>query len=350
MNGFKRFSVFLGCAVSVWGLIAPTSAQELSHEILFTDGDIKVIDTYTHVVTQLTQTDGYDTNPVWSPDSSQIAYSEMLTTDYYGSYGLYVIDADGRNKRQLAADLMWLSNPIWLDDGETILYATSAQADGGDCLISTVKRDGSAFKEVFRKIHSACRVSYLNPALSPDGTHILFSLDDNADDKYFQLYVMSLADGRLTKLTDKRATHAAPQWSPDGTQIAYVSNQDKQDEIYVMNADGSNPRRLTHRAGDDIAPQWLPDNQHLIFASDQDGYNLFNLDTVKGVVQNLTSNPKGAGAWSAAVSPDGTQIAYLIGQDPVGGPEGVRIMNLVSGETYDLLNIGIGAFGLSWKP
>ena len=47
-----------------------------------------------------------------------------------------------------------------------------------------------------------------------------------------------------------------PEFSPDGTKIAFSSARDGQQEIYVMNADGSNPRRLTDNPARDESPDW----------------------------------------------------------------------------------------------
>ncbi len=296
----KLFLAVLTCAMCLFCVIVPAAAQAVLHELVFSTGDIYKVDTDSGLVTQLTDTDRYSASPTWSPGGTQIAFVETLTNDFYGQYGLFVMNADGSGRVQIAADLVWRSEPVWLNDGETILYATSSEIKGGDCFIKSVKRDGSNAREVFRKSHTQCSVSNLSPGLSPDGTQLVFGLDEKGDGKYFQLYTLALADGQHTKLTDNRANNAAPEWSPDGSQIAFVSNRDKQNEIYVMNADGSNPRRLTHRQGGDYTPHWLPDGQHIIFGSDQDGYNLLSLDVDRGVVRNLT-NLVGSSAWNVVI-------------------------------------------------
>jgi TolB protein len=255
--------------------------------------------------------------------------------------------ADGGNPIQLADDLAWRSAPVWLGS-DTMLYATRSDIESGDCLIKSVKRDGSGAHEIFRKAHASCNVAHLHPSLSPDHTQIVFGLDDN-NGRYFQLYKMDLASGQVSQLTNDRSTHSSPIWSPDGTQIAFVTMQDGQNEIYVMKADGSNVRRLTHRPGDDYAPLWLPNGKQLIFGSDQKGYNVFSLDMRSGVVRNLT-NLTDSDAWNVALSSDGTQIAYATGLDPVSGPEHIRVMSLETGESHELLSVGADAFELAWRP
>jgi hypothetical protein len=60
-----------------------------------------------------------------------------------------------------------------------------------------------------------------------------------------------------------------PNWSPDGTKIAFQADRDipiGNTEIYVMNADGSNQKRLTNYPGHDDWPDWSPDGNQIVFS------------------------------------------------------------------------------------
>ncbi|MEP6989003.1 MAG: hypothetical protein ABI970_25595, partial [Chloroflexota bacterium] len=211
-----------------------------------------------------------------------------------------------------------------------------------------VTRDGSESQTIYRQGHTKCKVSALSPQLSPDNTQILFGLDDPVG-KYFQLYSMSLVNQQVKQLTDNRNNNGSAEWSPDGTQIAFNAIQDNQREIFVMDADGNNLRRVTHRPGNDYAPHWLADSKSLIFSSDQKGYNIFNLDVATGVIRNLT-NLTDSGAWNPVVSPDGTQIAYPTGVDPVSGADHIDVLTLATGEVDELTGVGATAYALAWRP
>ncbi len=348
MKLFIGWLMVVLCACGLYPLAA-SAQDEHPHVIAFTDGDIYTVDVDSGLVTRLVDIDGAASDPVWSPDGTRIAYRATLGSDFYGYYGLYVMDADGSHSQQLVVDLVWRSQPVWIDDGAAILYGSSSAEKGGDCVLKVVNMDGGEPREVLRKPHTDCNVSGLNPVLSPDGNRIVFAYDEPDGGTYLQLYVMTLSTGQVDKLTDNRANHNAPAWSPDGTQIAYTTNQDKQREIYVMNADGSSSRRLTHRPGNDGGPHWLPDGQHIIFASDQNGYNVFSLDVTTGDVRNLT-NLVESGAWNVTVSPDGKQIAYATGRDPVGGSDHISVMTLATGDVRVLEGVPANAYAMSWRP
>jgi dipeptidyl aminopeptidase/acylaminoacyl peptidase len=95
-----------------------------------------------------------------------------------------------------------------------------------------------------------------------------------------------------TNLTNNTAEDNFPNWSPDGSRIAFSSLRDGNSEIYVMNSDGNGQTRLTFSAGDDGAPAWSPDGLQIAFASNRDGNFEVYVMSADGTGQtNVTQNP-----------------------------------------------------------
>ena len=131
----------------------------------------------------------------------------------------------------------------------------------------------------------------------------------------FEIYVMDADGGNRENLSNHPLHDEDPDWSPDGTKIAFVSNRNHSEyQIYVMDADGKNQIKLTDGPLEKRDPDWSPDGGKIAFTvrdrrsridvMDADGEN-------RVVLENEASRP----AWS----PDGGQIAFVSGRD--GGSE-----------------------------
>ncbi|HEX5502200.1 MAG TPA: DPP IV N-terminal domain-containing protein, partial [Thermomicrobiales bacterium] len=117
--------------------------------------------------------------------------------------------------------------------------------------IYAMDADGS---NVRRLTHSETADTF--PAVSPDGTRIVYTAYAHGTGEYqSEIYLMDADGGHVTRLTSTVALNATPCWSPDGTKIAFFSDRDGNDNIYTMNADGSDVRRLTVD-GDNETPSW----------------------------------------------------------------------------------------------
>ena len=107
---------------------------------------------------------------------------------------------------------------------------------------------------------------------------------------------------------------AAPFFSPDGRWIAFSGTYDGNVDVYVMPAQGGSPRRLTWHPDPDIAGGWTPDGRKVLFRSSREAYadidRLYTVPAEGGPVEAL---PVWRGE-DAALSPDGTRLAYVPNQ------------------------------------
>ena len=154
----------------------------------------------------------------------------------------------------------------------------------------------------------------------------------NRDDNQ-EIYVMDANGNHLRNLTRRPARDFGPDWSPDGSQIAFISNRSKNeeiligdDDIYVIDASGDNVRNLTNHPALDSSPDWSPDGRQILFLSNRDGgINTYVMDADGQNVRQLTNYPpRGEFADGPAWSPDGERIAFEWVQ---AGGTGIYVMN-----------------------
>jgi len=99
--------------------------------------------------------------------------------------------------------------------------------------------------------------SICSPVSSPDGRLIAFSaLGD--------LWLRH-ADGKVEQLTSGPEDDADPAWSPDGSELAYVSNRSGDYQVWALDLAGRARRQVTTAAGDALTPIWQPSGENIVF-------------------------------------------------------------------------------------
>lgn len=170
------------------------------------------------------------------------------------------------------------------------------------------------------------------PDWSPDGSLLAYA--SNADALFdpragFDIFLSRL-DGRApVRLTDSLSWGVAnvsfgldppqwntsPDWSPDGERIVFRTTRDGNNEIYVMQKNGSGERNLTKHPASDTDPAWSPDGSQIAFVSDRDGNEEIYVMNANGYEPRRLTNNAGKDTYPAW-SPDGQFIAYY--SEPMG--------------------------------
>jgi dipeptidyl aminopeptidase/acylaminoacyl peptidase len=108
-----------------------------------------------------------------------------------------------------------------------------------------------------------------DPQLSSDGNSVVFCqqwTERESEKKYTNLWVAAVGDGDPRRFTIGDHTDSHPRWSPDGQQIAFLSNRDdeKQHQIYLIPFHGGEARKLTDFKGTIAQFSWSPDGSKLL--------------------------------------------------------------------------------------
>lgn len=103
--------------------------------------------------------------------------------------------------------------------------------------------------------------SVANPNLSPVGGRAVFVRThlDKEENKYVSnLFHVDLASGELTQWTYGKDRVSSPEWSADGTKIAFLSDRDGKNQLYVLSAKGGEAERVTDFANGVSVFAWSP--------------------------------------------------------------------------------------------
>ncbi len=109
-----------------------------------------------------------------------------------------------------------------------------------------------------------------DPTISPDGRHVAFSVqrvDRESERKFSNLWVVPTGGGAARQFTYGDQQDTRPRWSPDGSQIAFLSNRSdgSQSQIHVIPFGGGEARPLTDLKGKFGSFEWSPDGSRLAF-------------------------------------------------------------------------------------
>ena len=208
-----------------------------------------------------------DLAPSWSPDGRQLFFLSAKT----GELQIWSISVEGGNPIQLT-DERYLSSyaPRWIPRKDLLLYVaggkirtlnTESGARGTIPFSAPITLTRKKYKHIPPElpapgerllVRSICR-----PVPSPDGQLIAFSALGDLWLRY--------RDGKTEQLTSGPEDDADPAWSPDGSQLAYVSNRSGDYQVWSLDLAGRARRPVTTTAVDATTPIWQPSGENIIF-------------------------------------------------------------------------------------
>jgi Tol biopolymer transport system component/DNA-binding winged helix-turn-helix (wHTH) protein len=170
------------------------------------------------------------------------------------------------------------------------------------------------------------------PAISPDGSRIVFEWTGEQQFAAFDLYIKTIGNENLLRLTNDPAVHMAPTWSPDGKQVAFQRVSKENGGIYVVPANGGPVKKLraTNSSFDrSMRISWSPDGKTIAFADSpfpggHKRLELLSLATLES--KQIEHDEKCVEEVLPEFSPDGKQLAYACSLSGREGEFGLSVV------------------------
>ncbi len=199
----------------------------------------------------------------------------------YGSYDLWIADADGSNLMQLTETEGYDAEATVSPAGDRMVFTSVRD---GDLELYTMNLDGSDVRRITN------RPGYDGGAFfSPDGSKIVWRAsypegEELADyqallaqglirPNALEVYVANADGSDVRQVTDNGAANFGPFWHPDGERIIFSSNMDdpsgREFDLYMIHEDGTGLERITHTGDFDGFPMFSPDGRYLVWGSNR---------------------------------------------------------------------------------
>lgn len=171
----------------------------------------------------------------------------------------------------------------------------------------------------------------ISPAWSPDGSQLAYV---SFESRKPVVYVHSVSTGKRRLIANFRGSNSAPAWSPDSKTLAVTLSRDGGSQLFLLSSQGGEPRRLTQSSSIDTEPVFSPDGRMIYFVSDRGGSpQVYRMSVAGQGIERVTFT--GSYNISPALSADGRWMAYI---SRVGGVFKLQLMELATGSQRELTN------------
>jgi Tol biopolymer transport system component/DNA-binding winged helix-turn-helix (wHTH) protein len=279
----------------------------------------------------------YDTFPRFSSDGRYLAFIRKLG----GLSGdIHLIDLRSGELRQLTRDRQLINYLDWIPGSSEIIFASNRSGNhllwriglddrrpvpvptsGGEINHFTIapnqrdlaftQRLNDTLIEVVRKDQTctinSSRIDH-SPRFSPDGTQIAFVSNRSGNHEIWIAGGDCLDSRQLTSFRELGV--GSPRWSPDGTRLVFDRQVDGQSEIFTIAVDGSGLQRLTSNPTTDFMPAWSADGRTIYFGSNRSVgkhvWQIWSIPAAGGAAVQVTRE----GGREAIESADGRFLIY----------------------------------------
>lgn len=236
-------------------------------------GDLYTLPIEGGEATSLTRGIAWDTQARFSPDGRRVAY----VSDAGGGDNVWVMDADGKNARQVTKeDFRLVNNPAWHPQGDYIAVrkhftGTRSLGSGEIWLYHASGGKGVALNE-----KPNWQKDLGEPAFSPDGRYVYYSQDTtpgrsfqynrNARGQIYVIQRLDLEDGAIEPLVTGPGGAVRPVPSPDGRTLAFVRRLSGRSALFVKDLASGEERPVWQGLERDLQEAWAVHGVYPAFA------------------------------------------------------------------------------------
>ena len=248
-------------------------------------GDIYTMPIAGGTPTRIAEGLAWEVQPRFSPDGKRIAF----TSDRGGGDNIWLMNADGSDKRQLTKeDFRLLNQPTWSPDGQFIAakkhFTTGRSLGTGEVWLYHVS--GGSGVALVERPNPQHQKELGEPIYAPDGSAIyytrnvtpgpIFEYAQDSNTELFNIERYDLARGEVTTAVGGLGGAVRPTPSPDGSKIAFVRRENTRSKLYVRDLASGEERKVYDDLDQDVQEtwavtgvypnmDWTPDSRSIVF-------------------------------------------------------------------------------------
>src|SRR3989304_5956605 len=284
-----------------------------------------------YTVKRITDGSSIDYHPEFSPDGKQIVFikktdntEKMKKGEFWHktpySLNLWLMNSDGKNRRQLTSGTVQDFAPRFTPDGKSVFFVSNRRNGRWD--IWSVNTDGSSLNRITETEGNTGlweRSHY--PFPTPDGKGMVFIIYKKS---HGSVWYKDMESGNIRRITSGGFGDDFPMVSPDGKEIIFKSTRQGNGDIWSIDSSGKNYRRLTFEDYPEFYPAWSPDGTKVSYVTHKGGiFDVWLMDrdgrNKKKLTKYLSKGAWGlrfdyndlteAGYYHVSWHPDGTKLA-----------------------------------------